>query len=141
LELVFFAMGENHREDFAVSSPEMVLAAVASLTKNIKLASDVKVLSSSEPVKVYEYFATLDVISDGRAKDGALFIGNSEEVADNILYANEISWLTRFISHMDIGAPNHDGFLTKPQSNSLVPHLLQYSAKPEFFLSVLRHGK
>ena len=51
-----FAMGEHHRADYAVSSPEMVLAAAASITKNIKLASGVTVLSSSEPVKVYEYF-------------------------------------------------------------------------------------
>ena len=48
-----FAMGEHHRADYAVSSPEMVLAAAASITKNIKLASGVTVLSSSEPVKVY----------------------------------------------------------------------------------------
>ena len=67
-----FAMGEHHREDYAVSSPEMVLAAAASITKNIKLASGVTVLSSSEPVKVYEDFATLDLISDGRAE---IFVG------------------------------------------------------------------
>ena len=85
-----FAMGEHHCEDYAVSSPEIVLAAAASITENIKLASGVKVLSSSEPVKVYEDFATLDLISDGRSKDGALFIGNSEEVADKILYVKEI---------------------------------------------------
>jgi len=63
-----FAMGEHHRPDYAVSSPEMVLAAAASITKNIKLASGVTVLSSSEPVKVYEDFSTLDLISDGRAE-------------------------------------------------------------------------
>ncbi len=67
-----FAMGEHHRADYAVSSPEMVLAAAASITKNIKLASGVTVLSSSEPVKVYQNFATLDLISDGRAE---IFVG------------------------------------------------------------------
>ena len=44
----------------------------------------------------------------GRSKDGALFIGNSKEVADKILYVKEIFGLTRFIGHMDVGAPNHD---------------------------------
>ena len=63
-----FAMGEHHREDFAISSPEILLAAAASITKNIKLASGVTVLSSSEPVKVYADFSTLDLISDGRAE-------------------------------------------------------------------------
>ncbi len=67
-----FAMGEHHRPDYAVSSPEIVLAAAASITKNIKLASGVTVLSSSEPVKVYEDFATLDLISNGRAE---IFVG------------------------------------------------------------------
>lgn len=63
-----FALGEHHREDYAVSSPEIVLAAASSITKNIKLASAVTVLSSAEPVKVYEDFATLDLLSNGRAE-------------------------------------------------------------------------
>lgn len=67
-----FALGEHHRPDYAVSSPEIVLAAAASVTENIKLASGVTVLSSAEPVKVYQDFATLDLISDGRAE---IFVG------------------------------------------------------------------
>lgn len=67
-----FALGEHHRADYAVSSPEIILAAAASMTKNIKLASGVTVLSSSEPVKVYQNFSTLDLISDGRAE---IFVG------------------------------------------------------------------
>lgn len=63
-----FALGEHHREDYAVSSPEIVLAAAASVTKNIKLASAVTVLSSADPVKVYEDFATVDLLSKGRAE-------------------------------------------------------------------------
>lgn len=78
-----FAMGEHHRRDYAVSSPEMVLAAAASLTKNIKLASGVTVLSSSEPVKVYEDFATLDLISDGRAE---IFVGRGSFIESFPLY-------------------------------------------------------
>ncbi|TKC10659.1 LLM class flavin-dependent oxidoreductase [Pedobacter polaris] len=65
-----FGLGEHHRPDYAVSSPEIVLAAAASITKNIKLTSTVTVLSSAEPVKVYQDFATLDLISNGRAEIG-----------------------------------------------------------------------
>jgi probable LLM family oxidoreductase len=62
------AIGEHHRDDFAVSSPEMVLSAIASRTKNIHLSSAVTVLSSDDPVRVFERFATLDAVSNGRAE-------------------------------------------------------------------------
>lgn len=61
-------LGEHHRDEFAISSPEMVLAAIASKTKHITLASGVTVLSSDDPVRVYERFATLDAVSSGRAQ-------------------------------------------------------------------------
>lgn len=83
-----FAMGEHHRPDYAVSSPEMVLAAAASLTKNIKLASGVTVLSSSEPVKVYEDFSTLDLISDGRAE---IFVGRGSFIESFPLYGYSLN--------------------------------------------------
>lgn len=62
------ALGEHHRSDFSISSPEMVLAAIASKTKNIKLASGVTVLSSDDPVRVFQRFSTLDAVSNGRAQ-------------------------------------------------------------------------
>ena len=65
-----FGLGEHHRPDYAVSAPEIVLAAAASITKNIKLFSTVTVLSSAEPVKVYQDFSTIDLISNGRAEIG-----------------------------------------------------------------------
>lgn len=65
-----FGLGEHHRPDYAVSAPEIVLAAAASITKNIKLMSTVTVLSSAEPVKVYQDFSTIDLISNGRAEIG-----------------------------------------------------------------------
>ena len=83
-----FAMGEHHRPDYAVSSPEMVLAAAASVTKNIKLASGVTVLSSSEPVKVYEDFSTLDLISDGRAE---IFVGRGSFIESFPLYGYSLN--------------------------------------------------
>ena len=64
----FFAVGEHHREDFAISAPEVVLAAIAGKTARIRLGSAVTVLSSDEPVRVFQRFATLDAISNGRAE-------------------------------------------------------------------------
>lgn len=63
-----FGVGEHHRPDFAISAPEVVLAAIASRTERIRLGTAVTVLSSDEPVRVFERFATLDAISRGRAE-------------------------------------------------------------------------
>ena len=78
-----FAMGEHHREDYVVPSPEILLAAVASVTENIKLASGVTVLSSAEPVKVYEDFAMLDLISKGRSE---IIVGRGSFIESFPLY-------------------------------------------------------
>ncbi|MGD9607412.1 MAG: LLM class flavin-dependent oxidoreductase, partial [Leucobacter sp.] len=61
-------LGEHHRDDFAISSPEIVLAAIASRTERILLGTGVTVLSSDDPVRVYERFATLNAVSGGRAE-------------------------------------------------------------------------
>src|SRR5829696_5551328 len=66
--LAFFGVGEHHRPEFAISSPEIVLAAAAARTQNIHLGTAVTVLSSDDPVRVYERFATLDAVSRGRAE-------------------------------------------------------------------------
>jgi len=63
-----YALGEHHRPDFLVSSPAIVLAAAAAKTKRIKLSSAVTVLSSDDPVRVYQDFATVDLLSGGRAE-------------------------------------------------------------------------
>jgi probable LLM family oxidoreductase len=63
-----FGVGEHHRDDYAVSAPEVVLAAVAARTSRIVLGTAVTVLSSDDPVRVYERFATLDAVSGGRAE-------------------------------------------------------------------------
>lgn len=68
LGLDVFGVGEHHRPDYAVSSPAIILAAAAMLTKNIKLASAVTVLSSDDPVRVFQNFATVDLLSGGRAE-------------------------------------------------------------------------
>src|SRR5471030_26203 len=68
LGLDVFGVGEHHRPDFAVSAPAVVLAAAAERTKSIRLTSAVTVLSSDDPVRVFEEFATLDLLSGGRAE-------------------------------------------------------------------------
>src|SRR5438477_8749102 len=64
----FIGLGEHHRADFAISSPEMVLAAIAGQTTRIRLGSAVTVLSSDDPVRVFQRFSTLDAVSNGRAE-------------------------------------------------------------------------
>src|SRR5947207_8572843 len=63
-----FGVGEHHRPEFAVSAPAVVLAAAAERTKDIRLTSAVSVLSSDDPVRVFQDFATLDLLSGGRAE-------------------------------------------------------------------------
>jgi len=68
LGLAFIGVGEHHRADFAISAPEVVLAAIAGRTERIRLGTAVTVLSTDDPVRVYERFSTLDALSNGRAE-------------------------------------------------------------------------
>ena len=68
LGLSNFNVGEHHRDDFAVSSPDSVLAGLATVTKQIGLGTGVTVLSSDDPIRVYQRFATIDALSNGRAE-------------------------------------------------------------------------
>lgn len=63
-----FSVGEHHRADFAISAPEVVLAAIASRTSRIRLGSAVTVLSTDDPVRVFQRFSTIDAVSNGRAE-------------------------------------------------------------------------
>lgn len=82
-----FGVGEHHRPDFAISSPPVVLAAIAAATSRIRLTSTVTVLSTADPVRVYEDFATLDLISGGRAEITA---GRGAYVESFALYGFEL---------------------------------------------------
>jgi probable LLM family oxidoreductase len=64
----FIGLGEHHRDDFAISSPEMVLAAIAGQTRRIRLGSAVTVLGSDDPIRVFQRYSTLDAVSNGRAE-------------------------------------------------------------------------
>jgi probable LLM family oxidoreductase len=96
-----FGLGEHHRPDYAASAPAVILAAAAAKTKNIRLTSAVTVLSSDDPVRVFQQYATLDLISNGRAEIMAgrgsfiesfpLFGYNLEDYDD--LYAEKLDLL------------------------------------------------
>jgi len=68
LGIDFIGVGEHHRADFAISAPEVLLAAIAGRTRRIRLGSAVTVLSSDDPIRVFQRFATLDAVSNGRAE-------------------------------------------------------------------------
>lgn len=68
LGIDFFGIGEHHRKDYAVASPEILLAALSTVTKKIRLGSAVSVISSTDPVKLFQDFATVDLLSNGRAE-------------------------------------------------------------------------
>ncbi len=86
--LEVFGVGEHHRPDFAVSAPAVVLAAAAERTKTIRLASAVTVLSSDDPVRVYQDFATLDLISGGRAE---IMAGRGSFTESFPLFGNDLN--------------------------------------------------
>jgi probable LLM family oxidoreductase len=83
----FYGIGEHHRPDYAVSAPEIILAAASTVTKNIKLGSAVSVLSSSDPVKLYQSFAMIDLISNGRAE---LVAGRGSFIESFPLFGNSL---------------------------------------------------
>jgi len=83
-----FGVGEHHRRDFAVSAPEVFLAAAAARTKNIRLGSAVTVLSSDDPIRVFQRFATVDAISNGRAE---IMLGRGSFVESFPLFGLDLS--------------------------------------------------
>ena len=85
--LDFFGIGEHHRGDYAVSTPEIVLAAAATITKRIRLGSAVSVLSSSDPVRLYQSFATVDGLANGRAE---LMVGRGSFTESFPLYGYDL---------------------------------------------------
>src|SRR2546430_2497399 len=97
-----FGIGEHHRDDFAVTAPETVLAAIASRTERMKLGTAVTVLSSDDPIRVYERFATLDAVSNGRAE---ITLGRGSFVEAFPLFGYDLDdHETRFTEKLDLFA-------------------------------------
>jgi probable LLM family oxidoreductase len=84
----FIGVGEHHRDDFAVSAPEVVLAAIAARTSRIRLGSAVTVVSSDDPVRVFERFATVDAVAHGRAE---VILGRGSFTESFPLFGYELS--------------------------------------------------
>ena len=102
LGIGFFGVGEHHRADFAVSAPEVLLAAIAGRTTQIHLGSAVTVLSSDDPIRVFQRFSTLDAISNGRAE---VILGRGSFTESFPLFGYELSdYETLFEEKLDLFA-------------------------------------
>jgi probable LLM family oxidoreductase len=125
LGIDFIGVGEHHRADFAISSPEVLLAAIASRTKRIRLGSAVTVLSSDDPIRVFQRFATLDAVSGGRAE---VILGRGSFTESFPLFGYELRDYERlFEEKLDLfaalltqGAVTWSGTTRAPLSNQQV---------------------
>jgi probable LLM family oxidoreductase len=100
LGIDFVGLGEHHRDDFAISAPETVLAAIAGQTSRIRLGSAVTVLSSDDPIRVFQRFATLDALSNGRAE---FIVGRGSFTESFPLFGYELSqYETLFNEKLDL---------------------------------------
>lgn len=164
-----YGIGEHHRADFAVSAPEIVLAVGAVNTKKIRLTSAVSILSSMDPIRLFQQYATIDALSNGRAEimagrgsftesfplfgydlkdyealfdekldllqlvnektridwqelryeqyleqvgpNGAMFVGNPDQVAEKLIRMIEDLGLDRFMLHLPLGSMPHEQVL------------------------------
>jgi len=125
LGIDFFGVGEHHRADFAVSAPEVVLAAIAGQTKRIRLGSAVTVLSSDDPIRVFQRFSTLDAASHGRAE---VILGRGSFTESFPLFGFELSDYERlFEEKLDLfatllrqGPVTWQGTTRPPLTNQLI---------------------
>lgn len=149
-----YAIGEHHRDDFAVSAPEIVLAAGASRTKRIRLSSAVTVLSSMDPVRLYQQYATLDGLSNGRAE---IMAGRGSFVESFPLFGYDLKdyaslfdeKLEMLLAIKDNVMLNWTGNLTQTVDNRPVyprfiqkefPLTIATGGHPESTLKIARHG-
>lgn len=139
-----YGLGEHHRPDYAVSSPATVLAAAAGTTKNIKLSSAVTVLSSDDPVRVYQQFSTVDAISNGRAE---IMAGRGSFIESFPLFGYDLNNYEQLFDEklqllMDINKneivhwggsmrPKIDGLGVYPRADKEIPIWLATGGTPE----------
>lgn len=154
LGLDVFAIGEHHRPDYAVSSPATVMAAAAIKTKNIKLSSGVTVLSSDDPVRVFQQFSTVDLLSNGRAEIMAgrgsfiesfpLFGYNLNDYED--LFAEKLQMLMKLNEDVKVSwkgkhtqTINNLGIYPRPYQTKL-PIWIAVGGTPESVVRAAQHG-
>ena len=154
LGLDFIGVGEHHRADFAVSAPEVVLAAIAGQTGRIRLGSAVTVLSSDDPVRVFERFATLDAISNGRAE---VILGRGSftesfplfgyDLAQyDLLFEEKLQLFTELRKEAPVTwsgrtrAPLHNHTVYPPTASGSLPAWVAVGGSPQSVVRAARYG-
>lgn len=120
-----FGIGEHHRDDFAISAPEIVLAAIAARTERIRVTTSVTILSSDDPVRVYEKFATLAAISGGRAE---IIVGRGSFTESFPLFGYDLGdydvlfneKLALFVELLEEGPTTWSGTIRAPLDNQIL---------------------
>ncbi|MEP9391836.1 LLM class flavin-dependent oxidoreductase [Gordonia sp. VNK1] len=150
----FLGVGEHHRDDYAVSAPEVVLGAVAARTTRMRLGSAVTVLSSDDPVRVFERFPTVDALSSGRAE---VILGRGSFTESFPLFGYDLeqyeelfSDKLELFSHLRTGNPvTWSGTTRGPLSNQIahpqlenppLPAWIAVGGSPESVVRAARHG-
>src|SRR5690606_5816199 len=148
------AVGEHHRSEFAISTPETVLAGIATATERIRLASGVTVLSSDDPVRVFERFATVDALSNGRAE---IILGRGSFTESFPLFGLDLAhYAELFEQKLDLmaevlkeGPITWSGSLRAPLSNQdvypkteggRIPTWIGVGGSPESVVRAARYG-
>jgi probable LLM family oxidoreductase len=149
-----FGVGEHHRRDFAISAPEVVLAAIATRTRGILLGSAVTVLSTDEPVRVFQRFSTLDALSNGRAE---VILGRGSFTESYPLFGYDLSRyeelfedkLSLFVELLKGGPVNWTGSTRAPVTgvtvhppieNGRLKTWIGVGGSPESVVRAARHG-
>ena len=140
LGLDYFGIGEHHRKDFAASAPHMILAAAAPITKKIKLGSAVTVLSSEDPVRVYQNFATLSALSNGRAE---VMVGRGSFIESFPLFGYSLHDYDELFSEkleLLLKIRNHEMVDFKGKHRANINHLGVYPRTNDLSISVAVGG-
>lgn len=146
------ALGEHHRPEYSISTPETVLAAIASRTSRIRLSSGVTVLSSDDPVRVYQRFATLDALSSGRAE---VIVGRGSftesfplfgyDMADyEVLFEEKLDLFVRLLDEKPVSWRGStraalDGAEVFPTAGRRIPVWVGVGGSPESVVRTARH--
>ncbi len=154
LGVSFFGVGEHHRPDFAISAPEVLLAAMAGRTSQIRLGSAVTVLSSDDPVRVFQRFATLDAASNGRAE---IIVGRGSFTESfplfgfpmddyELLFEERLDLLVKLLAQQPVTwqgttrAPLHNQTVYPPVASGRLPAWVGVGGSPQSVGRAARHG-